>query len=69
MKKNFKIFEKRRWQTVTIYSAKVNGVKVYLIEDKKKYFSKPKIYGYKYDIHRFSMHSDSRLFHLIASSA
>ncbi len=54
IKKNFKIFERSRWQVVNIYLAKVNGVQVYLIEDKKNYFSKkPKIYGYKYDVHRF----------------
>ncbi|NGX49709.1 MAG: Glycogen synthase [Candidatus Anoxychlamydiales bacterium] len=52
-KKNFQIFEKRRWQKTTIYSAKLNRVQIYLIEDNKNYFSKPNIYGYKGDVTRF----------------
>ncbi|NGX41092.1 MAG: Glycogen synthase [Candidatus Anoxychlamydiales bacterium] len=52
-KKNFQIFEKRRWQKTTIYSAKLNRVQIYLVEDNKNYFSKPKIYGYRADVTRF----------------
>nr|NGX30244.1 Glycogen synthase [Candidatus Anoxychlamydiales bacterium] len=52
-KKNFQIFEKRRWQKITIYSAKLNRVQIYLVEDNKNYFSKPKIYGYRADVTRF----------------
>lgn len=52
-RKNFKIFEKKRWQKNTIYSAKLNKVQIFLIEDNKNYFSKPKIYGYRADVTRF----------------
>ncbi|NGX33721.1 MAG: Glycogen synthase [Candidatus Anoxychlamydiales bacterium] len=52
-KKNLKIFEKKRWQKNTIYSAKLNKVQIFLIEDNKNYFSKPKIYGYRSDVTRF----------------
>ncbi|NGX63610.1 MAG: Glycogen synthase [Candidatus Anoxychlamydiales bacterium] len=52
-KRNFKIFEKRRWHSNTRYSARLISVKIYLIEDKKNYFAKPKIYGYKSDVNRF----------------
>lgn len=50
---NFKILIKNRWQKNIIYSADLNGVKILLIEDKKKYFNRPKIYGYKDDTKRF----------------
>ncbi len=52
-KKKFQIFEKQRWQKNTIYLARLNKVQIYLIEDHKNYFSKPKIYGYKADVTRF----------------
>jgi starch synthase len=51
-KKNFKVYEKRRYQKVNIYLGYLNDIKIYLIED-SKYFTKPKIYGYKSDVARF----------------
>jgi starch synthase len=51
--KNFKIFEKGRWQKNTIYSANFKGIKIFLIEDQKNYFNRKKIYSYKDDIARF----------------
>jgi len=52
-KENFEIYENEKWQKNTIYSALLNGVKIFLIKDQKNYLNSLKIYGYKNDPARF----------------
>ncbi len=53
LKKDFNISYKNRFNKNAIYQGTLNGIKVYLIKPKNKFFEKEHIYGYKNDCERF----------------